>query len=76
MQLQDPILSLLKEGMHHFDAFILDENYPQDKKQHLIKLFELVYDFLYYFTVDSRENQAIMKKHYKLFTKYLKYDLG
>lgn len=72
----ESILSLLREGMHHFDAFILDVNYPRDKKPHLIRLFELVFEFLFCFTTENRDNQAIMQKHFPLFVEYLKYDLG
>ncbi|KAL4462524.1 hypothetical protein ABPG74_000354 [Tetrahymena malaccensis] len=76
LKIHEPIIELLNEGMHHFDSFILKDNYPADKKAYLIKLFELVYEFLIYFTQDCRENQAIIKNYIPMICRYLKYDLG
>ncbi len=42
--------------MHHFDNSILEENYPVEKKINLIKLFEICYEFLSYFTAKNKEN--------------------
>lgn len=43
LKIYEPVIELIRDGMHHFDSCILEESFPSHKKEIMINLFKTAF---------------------------------
>ncbi|EAR98945.2 MIR domain protein (macronuclear) [Tetrahymena thermophila SB210] len=71
-----PILDLIKDGMHHFNAIMSDNSQPSKKKQMVYNLFKDTYELLINFCMNNEDNQILLYDSINALLQYLHYDVG
>ena len=72
----DPIITLFREGMSHFEGYIMNNRVGIPVKRQLVNMFRAAFQFLIMFVRMNKENQEILVAYCEVFLKYLKFDLG
>lgn len=74
--LHQPIITLIEDGMNHFDKILMSENFTVQTKQLLYNLFTEAFGYLRNFVEKNAENQQLLSEYIAAFTTHLQYDLG
>lgn len=71
-----PIVSMIKDGIHHLSNAILDTKLPSKRKRLLVKLFRECHTCLSNFCYQNENNQVILAKYKELFLSYSGLEVG
>jgi len=71
-----PIITIIRDGLHHLTSFMLDKEFPIAEKEKLIDLFQKCFECLKHFCEDNDKNQSILYPYIYLFLSHINFSLG